>query len=234
LPAVIYLRDRNGKQDNPALFEALSRKGRLVAVADVRGFGETRSPSNLPDPRVDYFNPRDGTDADFTYAAFFLGRPLLGMRVWDALQVAEYLRSRPEVDSNRILLVGRGWAGTAALFCSALDSRISGTAAEQVPISYAEIARSELYAQPVSLMLPGVLQDFDLGDVFGVISPRPLLVLNPTDALTRKMAPDQAGQALEYVRHVYQARKAPSALEVRVHPMEADALKTLQEWILAH
>jgi cephalosporin-C deacetylase-like acetyl esterase len=234
LPAVIYLRDRGGERDSVGFFEELVRKGGIVAVADVRGFGETKSPRNLPDPRVNYFDPRDGMDADFTYAAFSLGRPLLGMRVWDALQVVEYLRSRPEVDSNRITLVGRGWAGLAALFTSALDLRISGTAVEQVPVSYAEIARSEVYAQPVSLMLPGVLQDFDLEDVLGAISPRPLLVLNPTDALTRKMALDQARQSLDPVRQRYESAKALSALEIRVQAVETEALEALKGWILTH
>ena len=103
-----------------------------------------------------------------------------------------------------------------------------------MPVSYAEIARSEVYAQPVSLMLPGVLQDFDLEDVLGAISPRPLLVLNPTDALTRKMALDQARQSLDPVRQRYESAKALSALEIRVQAVETEALEALKDWILTH
>jgi dienelactone hydrolase len=40
---VIYLRDRTGGQDSPKVFEDLARQGRIIAVVDVRGFGETRS-----------------------------------------------------------------------------------------------------------------------------------------------------------------------------------------------
>ena len=84
-------------------------------MADVRGFGETMSPRNVREEGVTYFDPRDGMDADFTYASFF-GRPLLGMRVEDALQVVRHLRARPDVDGARIGIVGRGWAGMVGLF----------------------------------------------------------------------------------------------------------------------
>lgn len=229
--AVVFLRDRAGEQDSPATFEALARQGRLVAVADVRGFGETRSSRNVPDAGVDYFGPRDGMDADFAYAGFFLGRPLLGMRVWDALHVVEYLGSRPDVDLKRVAIVGRGWAGVTALFAAAVDARISAVAVEGVPASFSEIARSEEYAQPASLLLPGALRDFDLTDVFAVLAPRALLVLNPTDPLTRKMEREEAQQALGPVRRVYRPR---SALEVRVEPLECQVPEVLSSWILQH
>jgi cephalosporin-C deacetylase-like acetyl esterase len=232
MPAVVYLRDRGGDQDYPGIFESLAGQGRLVAVADVRGFGETRSPRNVPDEGVEYFDPRGGMDADFAYAGFFLGRPLLGMRVWDALHVAEYLRSRSDVDPKRIGIVGRGWAGATALFTAAVDSRLAWAAVEGAPASYGEIARSEEYAQPVSLMLPGVLHDFDLPDVLAGLAPRALLVLNPTDALVGKMSWEKARAALEPVRRVYESAGAAQGFDVRVVPIESDVGGALESWIV--
>lgn len=233
LPAVVYLRDRRGEHDSESLFAALARQGRVVAVADVRGFGETMSPRNVSDARVDYFDPRDGMDADFTYAAFFLGRSLAGMRVRDALGVAEYVRARPEVDSKKIGITGRGWAGTIALLAAAADSQLAWAAVEGIPASYGEVAMSELYAQPVSLTVPGVLKDFDLPDVVAALAPRRLLVLNPTDAVVRRLARGDAEVVYAGVRKAYDDAGAAAAFESRVAVLDAGVDAALEKWIAA-
>jgi hypothetical protein len=212
----------------------LAEQGRVVAVADVRGFGETWAPRDVREQEDDYFHPRDGRDADFAYAAFFLGRPLLGMRAGDALGVVRYLRTRPDVDPKHVAIVGRGWAGLTALFAASLDSEMSSTAVEGIPASYGALATAQLYGQPAYFLLPGVLQDFDLTDVFAALTPRPLLVLNPQDPLTRKMVVHEALVGFESVRTAYDAVKAPQALAVKVAPLETDVPKTLEEWLRAH
>jgi dienelactone hydrolase len=189
------------------------------------------SSKNVPERGIVYFHPRDGMDADFTYASFFLGRPLLGMRVADALEVSAYLRSRPDVDTRRIAVVGRGWAGVVALFAAALDPGIQAAAVEGIPASYGEIARSEIYQQPVSLMLPGVLRDFDLPDVAGAVAPRALLVLNPTDALTKKMTREAALEALKPASSAFQGQVNSRALEIEVFPVEEETVNRLLEWL---
>lgn len=233
LPAVLYLRDRRGDRDSPELFLALARQRRLVAVADVRGFGETMSSRNVPEAGVDYFDPRDGMDADYTYASFFLGRPLLGMRVTDALQVARYLRSRADVDATRLGIAGCGWAGPVALFAAAADRQFAWAVVEGVPSSYGEIARSEVYAQPVGLMLPGALADFDHEDVMSALAPSPLLVMNPQDAMGRKLSRDEAKTDFTGVARAYQAGGNPKGFATEVVPLDARVGEVLGKWILA-
>ncbi len=229
--AVVYLRDRDGRSDLPAMFEEMARQGRMVVVSDVRGFGETMSAQRINDPHLDYFDPRDGMDADFTFASFFLGRPLLGMRVRDARAVIDFVRTRPEVESAKITLAGRGWAGVVALFTAALDPGISSLAVEDLPVSYEEIAAAHLYDQPVSLMLPGVLRDFDLQDVLASLAPRPSLVLNPENAMGRKMDRDQAGKILHGLGPGNVRAHTGENFEVEVVPIESDARATLVNWI---
>jgi len=231
--AVVYLRDRGGQDDRPALFASLAEQGYVVAVADVRGFGETWAPRDVREQEADYFHPRDARDASFAYAAFLLGRPLLGMRVGDALGVVRYLRTRPDVDPKRVAMVGRGWGGVTALFAAALDTEISATAVESIPVSYIALATSEIYEQPAYFLLPGALQDFDLTDVFWAVAPRPLLVLNPQDPLTRKMVEQEAVAALARLRGAYDDARASHALAVKVEPLETDVPKVLEEWLSA-
>jgi cephalosporin-C deacetylase-like acetyl esterase len=229
--AVVYLRDRLGEIDRPALFASLAEQGYVLAVADVRGFGETWAPGDVRAHGEDYFHPRDGNDADFAYAALFLGRPLLGMRAGDALAVVRYLRSRSDVGVKRVAIVGRGWAGVTALLAAALDTEISATAVEAIPASYAALSQAQLYEQPAYFLLPGALEDFDLTDVFAALAPKPLLVLNPQDPLTRKMVEQEALEALAPARAAFDAARASPALTVKVEPLDADVPKALVEWL---
>ncbi len=232
-PAVIYLRDRRYEPDT-ALIASLARQGRMVVVADVRGFGETWSPRSVREVPSNYFLPRDGRDADFAYGANFLERPLLGMRVYDALGVVSYVQSRPDVDPARLTILGTGWASVIALYAAALDSNVSGAVVEGIPNSYAAIATAEIYEQPAFFLLPGVLQDFDLQDVFSALAPRPLLVLNPQDPLTRKMFAAEAQESFAITRAAYSQAKAEQSLTVRVAPLERETRQVLGDWLLAH
>lgn len=232
LPTVVYLRDRLGDQDRASVFESVARQGRLIAVADVRGFGETWSPRTVNEPTARYFDPHNGVDADFTYASFFLDRPLLGMRVWDALNVVHYLLSRPDVDAGRITVVGRGWASVIVLFTAALDPQISAVGLEGTPASYELVARAELYNFPASLLLPGALQDFDLPDLVASLAPRPLILLDPIDPLSRKLPRVEQKTIFQSVFDQYNRAKAINALSIRTVPLEADVPQELTQWIL--
>jgi len=232
--AVVYLRDRLGERDSPALVASLAEQGFVVAVVDVRGFGETWATRSVREPVEDYFLPRDGRDADFAYAAFLLGRPLLGMRAGDALCAVRYLRTRADVDPQRVAMAGRGWAGITALFAAALDPEISATAVEGTPASYGALATAELYEQPAYILLPGALQDFDLPDVFAALAPRPLLVMNPQDPLTRKLPQEEATEALASTRAAYEAAQGSGALEVKVEPLDTNVPKAMEDWLRAH
>jgi hypothetical protein len=230
-PALVYLRDRDASADRPGMFETLVRQGWTIVVADVRGFGETMPHRQVEDTRMYCFHPRDGKDADFAYAGFSLGRPLLGMRVWDALRVLEYTYSRTDVDSEHVVLVGRGWAGVTALFAAALDSHVSRLAVEGVPASYAALFNQEMYAHPASLVLVGALQDFDLQDIYGAVAPRPLLVLNPENESTKKLFRSEAGRAMEAVRSGYDAVGAAGNFRVTVASSEPEIETELTGWI---
>lgn len=211
-PALVYLRDREG--EGPEVIEQLWRPDRVLIVADVRGFGDTRSLRNVPDKRMGYFHPRDGMDADFAYAALVLGRPLLGMRVFDALSVLAEARSRSDVDAQRVALAGTGWAGEIAMFAAAVDKRVAAVAVEGVPASWADLFGEGQYAQPVSQVVPGALQSFDIADVFSALAPRPLLIMNVQDAQTRRISSDEARVRFAAVRRAYEGARAGVALEV--------------------
>jgi hypothetical protein len=84
----------------------------------------------------------------------------------------------------------------------------------------------------VSQMLPGVLKEFDLEDVYAALAPKPLLLLNPVNAETRKMDRGEARAALASVTAAYEPAGQRQALSIDVAPFEADTLERLRQWIL--
>jgi hypothetical protein len=181
---------------------------------------------------VGYYDPRDGMDADYAYAALMLGRPLQGMRVWDSLACANYLKSRPDVDLGQFKVAGQAWAGMTALLTAALEPSVTMVAVARVPVSFGQIALSEVYTQPVSLMVDSVLKDFDLPDILASLCPKRLLILNPVDSLNRMMDTKEALLHLKLVQARYQSSGFLDRLDIKVAPLLADAENELARSLL--
>jgi cephalosporin-C deacetylase-like acetyl esterase len=171
--AVIWIDDA-GK--SAAIHELLPivNAGEAVLAVDVRGYGESSVA-----PAV-----RGGYSADYARAmrALLVGRTLTGLQVTDALAAFEYLRGLSRIDARRIRIAGRGGGGVVARIAGALEPRIAAVAAERSLVSWMEMARSRTHRVPASLVVPGVLRDFDLPDLATLIAPRPLSISAPVDA----------------------------------------------------
>ncbi len=140
-------------------------EGKGLFVFDVRGTGAVESVTINPHdqglPGLHYH-----TENRLAYDAYCIGESLLGMRVYDVLRAAQYLREVPGIE--RLGIRARGlqqslWAYLAA----ALDSSLESVSVENLIPSFEAIARTALYTTaftPAS-MLHGVLERFDLPDL---------------------------------------------------------------------
>ena len=171
-PAVLYVNDA-GKAADAAPggdIEALVRSGHLVLAVDPRGCGESGFPRSGSAYRASF--PR-------AMRAILVGKTIAGMQVSDLLAAFDYLAQRPDVDSGRIAIFGKGNGGVLALYAAALEPRIQKVACERAVVSYLDIARAKLHEGIVDIVAPGVLKDFDLPDVAAAIAPRPVWIVDP-------------------------------------------------------
>jgi cephalosporin-C deacetylase-like acetyl esterase len=139
--------------------------GKAVFAFDVRGTGAVESVTinahELGLPGLHYH-----TENRFAYDAYCMSESLLGMRVYDVLRAAHYLREMAAFD--RLGIRARGlqpalWAYLAA----ALDVSLETVQIDNLIPSFEAIARTQLYTTaftPAS-MLHGVLERFDLPDL---------------------------------------------------------------------
>ena len=183
----------------------MARRGFVTCAIDWRGFGERGDPGRS-------YGAKDVCDAHYI-RGHLLGLNLLTLQIHDGLRTLDYLQSRPEVDPQRIGCMGLSFGGTMTTWLSLLDPRIKAAdiicyietfprfAIEQVNFCGAQI-------------VPGLYRLCDVGDLAGLIAPRPLLleVGRQDDCFYY----EDARVGAELTRTIYAAAGAPEKLEIEV------------------
>ncbi len=138
-----------------------------VFACDVRGIGES-----LPDTcDPGSFHSSYGNDYFYAIHSLMLDRPYFGQKTFDVLRVLDWLAS---LGHNDIHLVGRGWGALAATFAAVMSVQVKQVTLKNALTSYAEIAESEHYNWPLSMLLPNVLAHFDLPDCYSLLNSKNL------------------------------------------------------------
>ena len=159
--AMLYVAHRSSDvelRDDPWIVELMKSEPESAFFAcDVRGVGESE-----PDVcGVNQFEKPYGSDYFHSAHSLMLDRPYLGQKTFDVLRVMQWLKAQGH---EEIHLVGSGWGALPATLAAVLSEEVKQVTVKHCLRSWAEIAESENYAWPYSVMLPGVLKQFDLPD----------------------------------------------------------------------
>lgn len=166
---------------------ALLDAGFAVLCIDMPGFGERQF---------------EGTESALAKAGFWRGRPLFGQMVADQLAAFNWLAQRPEIDSNRIATLGTSMGAALALWTSAIEPRVAASVQLCMLANIAPMIDDGAFDRHgFYLTVPGLLGVADMGDIAGLIAPRPLFLgYGELDHLTPISARDQA---LEQIQPIY-------------------------------
>jgi hypothetical protein len=166
----------HGSEEIPAQGERLQpllAANHRLLIFDVRGVGAVQTrPVNAN--RL----PHD-TEFKLGCDAMMLKGSTLGMRVFDVLRAYDYLRSREDVD--QIGIVGVESGAIIAYLAAALEPGIADLTFENLLYSYRDLVFTRFYdSQRYNLksMAWGILQHFDLIDLFPCLAPRPCTFRN--------------------------------------------------------
>lgn len=172
---------------DPPLGLALARAGAIVLCVDMPGFGARRA---------------EGREEALAKAALWEGRTLLGDMLTDLDVAQRALAAWPGVDARRITAVGISMGGTLAYLHTALTPRVFACAQLCVMADLGPLIASGAHDLHGSYMtIPGLLPAHDMGDIAGLVAPRPqLIATGACDPLTPE---DAYCAAADRVRRAY-------------------------------
>ena len=200
-------------EQRPRLERLLDENHRLF-VFDVRGTGAV-----VTRP-VNAGGVNDVHRSEYRLAcdAMMLGISTLGLRVFDVLRGLDYLRTRPDVDPERIGLHGLGAGAAFAFFAAALDDAWCALTTEDLLVSYRDLIETRYYDSRrygLKTMAWGILPTFDLPDLLACLAPRPCRFLTPRDARGRPLTRDRFHEqflAVAAARHALPAGWRPEVV----------------------
>lgn len=217
-----------GLAGNPEQFYALelARRGYVTLTFDFICFEERRHPT-LEGANYERF--------EFT-RRLCAGGTLQAKMLHDAARALDYLTTRPEVDPARIGCIGHSLGGQQTLFTTALDQRIAAAVSSCGFASYATIFRDAINHN-FSAYVPGILSHGEIGDILGLVAPRPFLVaVGNTD---RIFPYDGILASVERARALYRELGADDRLRLVAvdgghgfaPPLKEEAYAWLDRWL---
>jgi cephalosporin-C deacetylase-like acetyl esterase len=173
--AVLYVSHRSADAElrGDAFAREMAADTNIAFFAmDVRGVGESR-----PDTcGKDQFLRGYGSDYFLSAHGLMLGRPYLGQKAYDVMRVVQWLAANGHTEVH---LAARGWGALAAAPAAVLSPAVRQVTLKNALTSWGEVASAEDYDWPFAALPHGVLERFDLPDLFRALNPRSLRQIDP-------------------------------------------------------
>ena len=131
-------------------------------ACDYRGIGESMPEAVKPDSFHAYY----GSDYFYAAHATMFGESYVAWRAHDILSTLDWMA---HFGYDDVHLVARGYGAIPGALAALLHESVTEVTLIHPLRSWAEIAEAELYDWPLSALVPGVLEHFDLPDVYRVL-----------------------------------------------------------------
>ncbi|MFC1526798.1 alpha/beta hydrolase, partial [Candidatus Latescibacterota bacterium] len=194
--------------------EVMARLGFVTFALDWIGFGErndTQKPNHQADP-----SGRDWCNIYYLHATM-LGMTSISINVAHGKAATTFASSLPQVDGDRLGVMGLSGGGTMTLWMTLCDERFRASEIMCYSDLWAAFGIRDLNYCGMQVA-PGLFKLMDLPDVQGLIAPRPLLVDIGANDTCFKV--DTAMACYRQVRRIYRAAGATDSLELDLHPGE--------------
>lgn len=202
----------------------LAKLGFFVLVVDAFGAGERAIGKALGE----YHGEMAGA------LLFPSGWTLAGVQWYENSRAIDYLRSRPEVDADRIGVTGASGGGNQSMYCGTLDERIAAT----IPVC--SVGNYQAYLGAACCMcevVPGALRFAEEGDLLGLAAPRALMVINATgDAPQFSVleAKKSLGRAAAIFQHYGRGDAVRHTIIESGHDYNRPMREAMYGWVMRH
>lgn len=173
--------------------------GACVLVIEPLGFGERRDAAMLSTKSTE-----SGCQAAYSLATM-AGTTLARIRMNDLICGLDYLQTLPQVDPDRIGLMGISGGGQMTLWTAALETRFKLAVVSGYLNTFADSVMAMQHC--ICNFVPGLARDFDMTDIAMLAAPRPLLI---ESAISDKIFPIKASKSAgAKLRRYYKALGYP-------------------------
>ncbi len=155
---------------------ALAQRGIAVLAPDSICFEDRRTNASGTEAH------EDDTAQHYNEMCYRLlrGESLIQKVVQDSAQGISLLRTHPQIDNERIGMMGHSYGGSTTLYHAPLDERIHFACSSGAACSYAQRIAQQ-WGIEMSAVIPGFIQRFDLADLVACMAPRPFLIVSATN-----------------------------------------------------
>jgi len=187
----------------------IARAGFITACSDARGFGERREPVQQDDSPDAFLT---SSCHNLSVAGLGLGLTVQGMWTWDLMRLLDHLQNDARINAKHIGCAGLSGGGLQTLDLAALDERIKAA----VVSGYFYGVRESLQIQNANCacnIVPGLWEQFDMGDIAAMIAPRALFIeTGDADPLNGKSGLKNVRSQIEITRVAYEMSEASENL----------------------
>ena len=181
----------------------IAARGQAALAIEQRGFGERGG------------TPEGPACLHPALQALLLGHTLIGERCWDVSRAIDTVAAHfPMIDTSRVAVMGNSGGGTVSIYSAAVDTRIVAAMPSCAFCGYA--ASIGVRRHCACNYIPGIVREFDMGDLAGLIAPRPLVVVNGREDSLFPL--DSAKEQMEIAQAYYQAAGLPGNIEHVIGP----------------
>ena len=174
------------------MFEAdcLPNQPRILSI-DVSGLG-----SLSPEPTAYDLAGWNDIERILTYLSIANARPIMGIRVREALGALAMLAARDDVDPGRLMVGGRGVGAVVALHVALLRPEVKRLICLEGLSDYGSYTRNGAFAWRESLVIPDVLKHYDLPEVVAALRGCRSTIVSPLDSLRASVPQAEAARVL--------------------------------------
>jgi hypothetical protein len=146
--------------------------------------------------------------------AIVVRKTIVGMRVDDIERVVNWICARNDVDQKQISVYGRGGLGMSALHAAAIDERVGRVILENSLLSYRTALEAGLHKNLSETIIPSVLTRYDTPQLMQAVFPRPIDLINPTNAMGQELRSRFVQEALSMAIATDKALGRPDRLKL--------------------